>query len=155
MSRPDSSFALRIPIAGLLAWLIPGMGHIYLGFRRRGIILLVTITLTFWTGVAIGGVRGTVDPNNRRAWFAAELCTGINAMAALYLHHRLGMAKTAAQNRSGKRDYVGHWLSVDVGIHYAGVAGLLNVLVILDAVARADPTLTGLRQKRAAAEATS
>jgi len=155
LSRPDPSFALRIPIAGLLAWLIPGMGHIYLGFRRRGIILLVTITLTFWTGVAIGGVRGTVDPNNRRAWFVAELCTGVNAIAALYLHHSLGMAKAPAQNRSGKQDYVGHWLSVDVGIHYAGVAGLLNVLVILDAVARADPTLGGLRRKRAAAEATS
>ncbi len=146
---------MRIPIAGLLAWLIPGMGHIYLGFRRRGLILLVTITLTFWMGVAIGGVRGTVDPNNRRAWFAAELCTGVNALAALYIHYNLGMVPRAAPNRSGRQEYVGHWLAVDVGIHYAGVAGLLNVLVILDAVARADPALAGLRKKRRTGETTS
>lgn len=154
MSRPDETFPMRIPIAGLLAWLIPGMGHIYLGFRRRGLILLVTITLTFWTGVAIGGVRGTVDPTNRRAWFVAELCVGVNAIAALYLHDRLGMVPNASQDRSGRREYVGHWLAVDVGIHYAGVAGLLNVLVILDAVFRADPALAGLRNKRAGGEAT-
>jgi hypothetical protein len=32
----------------------------------------------------------------------------------------------------------GHWLPADVGVHYTGVAGLLNLLVILDAVARGD-----------------
>jgi hypothetical protein len=153
LPRSNTPSVLRVPTAGLLAWLIPGMGHVYLGFRRRGLILLVTITLTFWMGVAIGGVRGTVDPNNRRAWFVAELCAGVNTIAALYIHNSLGMVPKAEPNRSGTQAYVGHWLSVDVGIHYAGVAGLLNVLVILDAVARADPALAGLRRKRPSAEA--
>lgn len=154
MARADVPKALRIPIAGLLAWLVPGLGHIYLGFRRRGLILLITIGLTFWTGMAIGGVRGTVDPNNRRAWFAAELCAGVHALAALLIHIDAGLVPKIRPGENTEMPHVGHWMAVDVGVHYAGVAGLLNVLVILDAIARAEPRLSGLRNRSAANEAT-
>src|SRR3990172_10486299 len=73
-------------IAGFLAWLVPGLGHIYLGHRVRGLVCLVTITLTFWTGVAIGGVQATVDPHERTLWFMAQLCSGGNTLAAYALH---------------------------------------------------------------------
>lgn len=38
-----------------LAWLIPGAGHVLIGRIRRGIIIFVVICATFWAGVAIGG----------------------------------------------------------------------------------------------------
>jgi len=126
---------MRVTLAGMLAWLFPGLGHIYLGYWKRGVILLVTITAIFWSGVAIGGVRGTVDWHNRKAWFIAELCTGGNTLAAATLHKAIGPARKTSK---GFDPHTGHWLAVDVGVHYAGVAGLLNLLVILDALARAD-----------------
>jgi len=123
------------PIAGLLAWLAPGLGHLYLGHRVRGLVCLVTITVTFWTGVAIGGVQATVDPHERTLWFMAQLCTGGNALAAYGLHSIVEPKPTPGQRPAAT---LAHWLSADVGVHYTGVAGLLNLLVILDALGRAD-----------------
>ncbi len=123
------------PIAGLLAWLVPGLGHIYLGHRVRGLVCLVTITVTFWTGVAIGGVQATVDPNERTLWFRAQLCTGGNTLAAYGLHRAVEPRPAAGQRPAV---VLAHWLSSEVGVHYTGVAGLLNLLIILDALGRAD-----------------
>jgi len=133
---------MRVPIAGLLAWVLPGLGHIYLGFRTRGIIFAVTITVTFWAGAAIGGVRGTVNPRQRTGWFIAELCTGGNTLAACAL--RSGVSPRPQQKidstpyQNTRAEYLGPSLSIEIGIVYASVAGLLNLLVILDAMVRAD-----------------
>lgn len=124
---------LAAPIAGFLAWLVPGLGHLYLGDRTRGIICLVTITATFWTGVAIGSVQGTVDPRERTLWFMAQICTGGNTLTAIGLN-----AATKPSPTTPKPAYIPSWLSVDVGVHYTGVAGLLNLLVILDVLSRAE-----------------
>ena len=145
MSNEKSISPVRMPIAGLLAWLVPGLGHIYLGLRGRGAVCLVTITATFWTGVAIGGVRGTVDPKERKLWFIAQLCSAVNTVAAY------GLNRSNAHDlaREGKTAPVAHWASADVGVHYTGVAGLLNLLVIFDAISRAE-TLPVHRKRRAA-----
>lgn len=123
------------PIAGFLAWLVPGLGHIYLGHRVRGLVCLVTITVTFWSGVAIGGVHATVDPQERTLWFMAQSCTGGNTLAAYGLHRVVEPQLVAGQRPAAVS---AHWLSSDVGVHYTGVAGLLNLLIILDALGRAD-----------------
>ena len=125
---------LAAPIAGSLAWLVPGLGHLYLGHRVRGLICLVTITVTFWTGIAIGGVQATVDPHERTLWFMAQLCTGGNTLVAYALHGAVAPARDGAV----KPAVLAHWLPADVAVHYTGVAGLLNLLVILDALGRAD-----------------
>lgn len=134
---------LAAPIAGFLAWLIPGLGHIYLGHRTRGIICLVTITATFWTGVAIGSVQGTVDPRERTLWFMAQLGTGGNTLAAYGLRQAVVSRASPTQPV-----YIPSWLAADVGVHYTGVAGLLNFLVILDALTRAESGAPGAARSR-------
>lgn len=124
----------RVSLAGFLAWLVPGLGHLYVGERARGLVLLVTVTATFWSGIAIGGVRGTVDPKDRFLWFLAQSCSGGNTAAAYLLQRAMGPVAVDGK-RSGQVD---SWLSVEVGVHFTGVAGLLNVVVILDALARAE-----------------
>jgi hypothetical protein len=148
LAQSDALGLLRVPVAGILAWIVPGLGHIFLGHRGRGLVFLVTITATFWTGVAIGGVRGTVNPQERSLWFVAQLCTGINTAAA----YGLNLAMTPAQvyqDRTAIPKYVPpYWTASEVGVHYTGVAGLLNLLVILDALARAEGSVgSGVRRK--------
>ncbi len=143
MADQQSTALVRMPVAGFLAWLIPGLGHFYLGHRARGLVCLVSITITFWTGVAIGGVRGTVDPKERQLWFIAQLCTAGNAGAAYALHHVVEKNPPAGSSVASA-----HWTSADVGVHYTGVAGLLNLLVIFDAIARADPSAPAPRRRR-------
>ena len=143
MSENSSSELLRVPAAGLLAWLVPGAGHLFIGERTRGLVFLIVITLTFWTGIAVGSVQGTVAPHSRSLWFAAQLGSGGNALAG-YMLHKVVDPESAASNRSTAK---GNWLSAEVGVHYTGVAGLLNLLIIIDAVSRADASLRGRRRK--------
>lgn len=131
LNSNKTSSIIRTPIAGLLTWIVPGLGHIYLGNRVRGMICMVTITVTFWTGVAIGGVQGTIAPYSRELWFMAQLGTGGNTLAAYALHAVVSPDTV----RSPRPSIAGHWMSTEIGVHYTGVAGLLNLLVILDALA--------------------
>jgi hypothetical protein len=144
LADQDSKSIARMPLAGFLAWLVPGLGHIYLGDRVRGIICLITITLTFWTGVAIGSVQGTVAPKSRKLWFVAQVCSGGHALAAFALHRYVDPASAGSE----KLRVAGHWASAEVGVHYTGVAGLLNLLVVFDAIARADPSFDRRRRGR-------
>ena len=70
--KPNYPAAL---LAGILAWVIPGAGHMYLGRALRGIILCICINGLFWAGVAFGGVF-TVEPLRERWWFAAQVGAG-------------------------------------------------------------------------------
>jgi hypothetical protein len=148
LAQSEALGLLRVPVAGILAWIVPGLGHIFLGHRGRGLVFLVTITATFWTGVAIGGVRGTVNPQERSLWFVAQLCTGINTAAAYGLNVALTPVNTFQDKAAAPKYVPPYWMSSEVGVHYTGVAGLLNLLVILDALARAEGSVgSGARRK--------
>ncbi len=150
-------------IAGLLAWILPGLGHWYLGHRARAITIMVVIAVTFWCGVAIGGVKSTVDPKENRLWFLAQICAGSHTIAATLWSRQLEPtahvcpncdAPLAYEPRAGDvcpkcgrqisdpelaaRTRLAFWPQVDIAIVYTGIAGLLNLLVILDAIARAE-----------------
>lgn len=124
--------AAKLPLTGLVAWILPGAGHLLIGERRRGIIILVTIAVTFWGGVAIGGVRSTVDPAQKKLWFFAQISGGGHAVLAYLLGVRARDGLTRDQLADAR------WSSAEVATVYTGVAGLLNVLAILDALVRVD-----------------
>lgn len=139
MARANANNIARISLAGFLSWLLPGLGHLYLGQRRRGAILFVVIAVTFWGGVAVGGVSNTVDPKNRTAWFMAQISTGTHALAVLGWKSALGDTEKGYS-----------FQAEEVAVVYTGVAGLLNLLVILDALARADVATPAVRRRSAA-----
>jgi hypothetical protein len=122
---------------GPLAWLVPGLGHFLLGMRARGLVLFLTISAMFWAGVAIGGLPKVIDPVGNRNWFIGELCTGGNALLAVYINYTNGWigAETGSWGKAR-----------DIGIVFAGVAGLLNILAVFDVGVRAvTPTSGGSR----------
>ncbi len=131
----DPRTAQRVPSIATsvsLAWLLPGLGHWWIGEKKRAIIFFVVITATFWTGVAVGGVRTTVTPRDNGLWIAAQLCAGPQAIGALSYSNSLASdPKTASL-------YKASWPASDIGVVYAGVAGLLNLLIILDALSRTE-----------------
>jgi len=139
----------RLPlpyVALLLAWILPGAGHVYLGRVRRGIILCVTIGATFWAGVAIGGVL-TVDYQNERWWFVAEMFTGVHGLVGWYRQEKVyqEMQKMGPAEREQHLAARGLALvapTATVAQAYAGIAGLLNLMCMFDAVLLA---LMGIR----------
>lgn len=140
----DPASMFRAAAAGLLGWVVPGLGHIFIGDRVRGVICMAAIVLTFWTGVAIGGVRGTVDPRERSLWFMAQLCTGANAGIAYVIRENTSTGDARIDRAAPPPS----WVSAEIGVHYTGVAGLLNILIILDAIARAERAGSRLRPGR-------
>jgi TM2 domain-containing membrane protein YozV len=74
INKPIKAF-----LALLLAWIVPGAGHAFVGRPLRGIIIFLVIGATFWGGIALGGVM-TVDHEGQKWWFAAEMLTGIHGL---------------------------------------------------------------------------
>jgi hypothetical protein len=130
-------------VAAIAGWLVPGLGHIIVGHRVRGIILLVVIGVTFWGGVAIGGVKSTIQPHDRTAWFMAQACTGVHAMAVL------SAARTVPDKPPWEfSEYVAYAPAEDIAVVYTGIAGLLNVLAIFDVLGRTRPADAAESAKR-------
>ncbi|MBN1436084.1 MAG: hypothetical protein JW936_03325 [Sedimentisphaerales bacterium] len=111
----------NIVIAGILSWLIPGGGYFYLGHTRRGGIACVGICVLFFLGVALGGI-GSVGPNYHKLWFLAQILSGLPAIIGTLLEHY--------------KMSVGTGRGIDLGQLYTGVAGLLNLLCLLDVLHR-------------------
>lgn len=135
---------LRMLGAAALSWLLPGLGHIVAGDRPRGVLLIIVITLTYWTGVAIGGVKSTIDPKTHPIWFIAQICGGGHTIVALTWARAL---PDPWQTRPSPHRAV--WPADDLGIVYTGVSGLMSVLVLLDAVGRAELAPAPRRASRA------
>lgn len=117
----------RTFLAGLAAWLVPGAGHFVLGLRGFALTYFLAISIPFLVGLALGGVRDTVSPRGNPWLFLAELGVGSYTLAAWMIGSRLG--PDAA--------FTSYYPGADVAQIYLSVAGLLNVLAILDALSRA------------------
>ncbi len=118
-------------VAAVCAWLLPGLGHWLIGQRARGVIFFVVLTATFWSGVAVGGVRSTVAGRENGAWIAAQLFMGPQAIGAFLISRNI-------QLQGDPVEYHALSPASSIAVVYAGVAGLLNLLVIVDVLARVD-----------------
>jgi len=116
-SRENHVFFLLI--VGLLAWLVPGGGHFVLKERKHAIIIFVTIVLTFCTGLYIGSI-GVINPVGAKPWYVAQI---MNSPAVAALGH---LTKTG--------DYPVYGRPNEIGQIYTSIAGLLNLLCIVNAV---------------------
>lgn len=147
--------------AGVLAWFLPGAGHWYLGQRRFAMMYFIAVTIPYLAGVAIGGVKTTVNPHLNHWLFLAELGVGSYASGFYLMNGMVGpynapdtadilMRSPRLQmdprfNTITKRDaaeaalhpYQSYYPGSEVAQIYVAVAGLLNILAVLDAITRA------------------
>jgi hypothetical protein len=134
-------------LAAILAWLVPGAGHIYLGRPVRGIVIFITIAATFWGGVAMGGVM-TVDPETERWWFASEMLTGVHGLVAWQrtraVYREIGSLDPLSTDAAlAAKGIVLVEPTSTVARAYSGIAGLLNILCVFDATLLALMGVTG------------
>ena len=113
----------EFPLAAVLAWLVPGAGHFYLGLRKRALLLFIAIELTFFIGLYIGTLR-IVDPAQSMFWFVAQVLAGLNTIVA------------HLWSTSSSGPLIRDW-SYHMAVLYTGIAGLLNLLAVFDTVIRA------------------
>ena len=124
MAQQQKHQQKELYLSAILAWLVPGAGHCYLGQRARGGVICAAICTTFLLGLILGGVE-VIDPRNSIAWFCAQILCGLPAIIG-----------TLAQDPNLD---MGYGRGVDLGQVYAGVAGLMNLFCILDLILRQPP----------------
>ena len=112
----------RSPLAAmLLAWLIPGLGHYYLGRRRSAIAFAAIVTLTFLAGLSFQGRLYTIEAGQPLTILATFAVCGtglLNIAARLFSENPTGMILS---------------VTYEYGCAYLLTAGLMNLLLVLDA----------------------
>jgi hypothetical protein len=102
------------------AWAVPGAGHLWLGRRQKGIIFLVALILMFLSGLWLEGRLFPFEPSQPLVALAAfaDVGIGIPFFVAKAMH--AGAGRVVA-------------ITYEYGNAFMMVAGLLNMLVVLDA----------------------
>lgn len=124
-TRETASY--HTPLAFLLGWLLPGAGHLLIGEKIRGCIFLVAIALTFWTGVAIGGVKNTVNREQRSLWFLGQIGAGGHTLATMTWSQYI----QAGPDRPPE-SLIAYGRPEEVSVVYTAISGMLNILILLD-----------------------
>jgi hypothetical protein len=120
------------PGAAALAWIWPGLGHISLGERRRGGLIMFGVLFLFLCGLLIGGVD-VVDRQREWLWFLAQGLCGPIAFAADFVNQNyVQRAPDPERLRGLARVH-------EMGTLFIALAGLMNLVVILDALHFAPP----------------
>ena len=108
----------------LLAWLLPGAGHWYIGQRWKAVVFCLLLVTMFALGVALTE-GGGIDTGRHLYAFLLQACGGIPAVVALVL---TAGSPEPPVSRLG-----------DFGMLLTLVAGALNVLLMADALYRSAP----------------
>lgn len=150
---------LKDPIlAAFLAWLIPGLGHLYQGRIAKAVLFFVCIMSLFAYGVYLGGsdelgwgrvVYASWRTGDKRLPYLCQIGIGLPALPALVQANRVRNSKAPWWNGFMAPPRVNddglnnqptvHTLHrklhryFEIGTVYTMVAGLLNLLVIYDA----------------------
>ena len=104
---------------GLSAWLVPGAGHFILREKARAIIIFVAIALTFTIGLYVGSI-GVVNPVEGKLAYAAQIMNSpmVTVLGRVTVNNHYSVF--------GKPN--------EIGQIYTSIAGLLNLLCIVNAV---------------------
>jgi hypothetical protein len=126
--------------AGLLGWLLPGAGHYFLGHRGLAVVFFIAISVPYAIGLALGGVKNFASPSANHWLFLSELPVAGYTVPAYFASQAIERSLMARRERGETIDlthYVAYYPASDVAQIYLATAGLLNILAIIDAIARA------------------
>ena len=104
----------------LASWAVPGAGHLWLGRRNKGLIFLIALPLMFAIGLAIHGRLFPFTVSEPLVCLAALANLGIGAPYFIASAFGYGAGDVRA-------------VTSEYGNAFLIVAGLLNLLVVIDA----------------------
>jgi hypothetical protein len=156
--NPEPQVNLKDPvIAGVLAWLVPGLGHLYQGRYAKAALFGICILGTFFYGLYLGSssqvgwgrvVYLSFRQNDFRPAYLCQVGVGLPALPALVQADRFRNGKTPlwhgfmAPPKLNADDPGKESLHVlyrqlptyfEMGTVFTMIAGLLNILAIYDA----------------------
>jgi hypothetical protein len=140
MSTPDKTFMPPPPVVAIAGWLVPGLGYCMLGQRLRGTVVGVTILLLFVAGLVIGGLHVIDAPTGltlplifQKPWFICQVMTGPLSLVSSYLANHWGTYIDPASGRQMIGVAFSHARVNEIGVLYTAIAGMLNLMAVIDA----------------------
>ncbi|TVQ57737.1 MAG: hypothetical protein EA377_00635 [Phycisphaerales bacterium] len=127
-----SNERLFSPPAAACAWLWPGLGHIVLGEKRRGLLIMFGVLFLFFSGLLIGGFDA-VDRVDDRLWFLAQALCGPIAFVADFINQSVIKDPNVLASFDETRT-TGLARVNEIGTLFIALAGLMNLTVIIDAL---------------------
>jgi hypothetical protein len=130
------NLTLYLVVVGAMAWLVPGGGHYLLEEKRRAAIIFVAILATFVIGLYVGSL-GVIDPVHAKPWYVAQV---MNSPAVMFLGSHVASVHRRAQQEAieGRpittMPYHVYGRPGEIGQIYTSIAGLLNLLCVVNAV---------------------
>jgi TM2 domain-containing membrane protein YozV len=136
--------------AAVLGWVVPGLGQIVIGERRRGIYAMIGVIGLFLTGLLIGGLD-CVDKDEDRLWFAGQVAAGPIALVAAYGNNaflKQGPPESKVPTPQSQMEQAAgappRYVTKAKGLAHANefgtllcfLAGLMNLVVVMDAIVR-------------------
>ena len=110
---------LFLLVVALVGWLVPGGGHFLLKEKKRSVIIFIAIVLTFCIGIYVGSI-GVIDPVGAWPWYLAQI---LNSPLVAVLGHFSAGGGFPVYGRPS-----------EIGQIYKSIAGLLNLLCVINAV---------------------
>ena len=117
--RSKESHLVLLLTVGLAGWLVPGAGHLILKEKARAAIIFTAILLTFAIGLYLGSIA-VVNPATGKLAYTAQIMN--SPMVAMIGR----ITKHGQYTVFGKPN--------EIGQIYTSIAGLLNLLCIVNAV---------------------
>lgn len=110
----------RSALAMVLAYLVPGAGHFYLGYRRRAAAFFAIVLFMFVIGLAIDGNLYTLRESGRAI---LRVLASLGTMGA-------GVLYFIARSLGPHGDVTS--ITYEYGTTFTLTAGLMNLLLVLD-----------------------
>jgi hypothetical protein len=200
MPQPSPRFVPPPPLVALASWVVPGLGYVLIGQRKRAVTVGVTVVLLFVLGLLIGGIRvlevpgysdngrsirlvteelaardalgrarfaerveeapdpradpprverrrivrdrwimlvRPLDQLRAKPWSIAQILNGPVGLLGMAWSVRASVDPDGPRHPDGPAAVPSHSRVNEIGVLYTAVAGMLNLLAVLDAAARA------------------
>ena len=118
--RPEEQGTrLPVPVLVLLAWFVPGLGHLLLGRRLRAAVFFAVISVGFIVGLALDGELILPHAGDPLSFLAAIASVGNGLLFFVARALNLGQGTVTAPG-------------YEFGNTFLLTAGMMNLLLLLD-----------------------
>ncbi len=132
MNTPTKSDKKSLPVDLLLAWFVPGAGHLIRGFKRQGIMAMALIIPLFTIGLVMSDFEAVSKELHPYAFYA-EIGVAGGTLPLLAIAPANDKVLPDQMSINQYQD-VPAWN--DTGVLFCCIAGLLNFLAVFDLLDR-------------------
>lgn len=117
--------AATVALCMVATWIVPGLGHFLLGRRSKALLYFALLTFTFLFGMWLSDFRNVRTDDDFSLYFYGEALYAGLAFPALWLTKGLRLVQSQP--------------SLDVGLLFSTIAGIMNLCVMVDVYETAYP----------------